>query len=73
MSCYTLFKGWLLLSSPIGFFALLVPKRPLFDSGTVPLVLVCRLYELGHGARSFFSQFINIKLLEDNLLKGVEK
>lgn len=30
MSYYTLFKGWLLLSLPIGFFALLVLKRPLY-------------------------------------------
>jgi hypothetical protein len=29
MSYYTLFKGWLPLSQPIGFFALLVLKRPL--------------------------------------------
>jgi len=40
MSCYTLFKGWLLLSLPIGFIALLVYKRaPFFDSVTFPLVL----------------------------------
>lgn len=40
MSCYTLFKGWLPPSPPIGFFALPVCKRPLlFDSVTFPLVL----------------------------------
>ncbi len=40
MSCYTLFKGWLLLSLPLGFIALLVYKRaPFFDSVTFPLVL----------------------------------
>lgn len=40
MSYYTLFKGWLLLSQPAGFLALLVHKRPLFfDSVTFPLVL----------------------------------
>ncbi len=40
MSCYTLFKGWLLLSLPIGFIALLVYKRaPFLDSVTFPLVL----------------------------------
>lgn len=30
MSYYTLFKGWLPLSQPAGFFALLVHKRPLY-------------------------------------------
>jgi hypothetical protein len=30
MSYYTLFKGWLLLSLPAGFFALLIHKRPLY-------------------------------------------
>jgi hypothetical protein len=30
MSYYTLFKGWLPLSPPIGFFALLIHKRPLY-------------------------------------------
>jgi len=40
MSYYTLFKGWLLLSQPAGFNALLVRKRPpFFDSVTFPLVL----------------------------------
>jgi len=40
MSYYTLFTGWLPLSPPLGFFALLVPTRPLhFRSVTVPLVL----------------------------------
>jgi hypothetical protein len=40
MSCYTLFKGLLLLSQPAGFIALLVRKRaPFFDSVTFPLVL----------------------------------
>ncbi len=40
MSYYTLFKGWLLLSLPIGFTALLVYKRTLFfDSVTFPLIL----------------------------------
>jgi len=40
MSCYTLFKGWLPLSPPIGFFALPVCKRPLqLSSVTFPLVL----------------------------------
>ncbi len=40
MSYYTLFKGWLLLSLPLGFIALLVRKRaPFFDSVTFPLVL----------------------------------
>jgi hypothetical protein len=44
MSYYTLFKGWLPLSPPIGFFALLVLKRPLhLSSVTFPLVLVCKL------------------------------
>ncbi len=53
MSCYTLFKGWLPPSPPIGFFALPVCTRPLlFDSVTFPLVLkYVGSRKLGHAVK----------------------
>lgn len=39
MGFYTLFKGWLLLSPPLGFLVFLVLTRPQLFRGTFPLVL----------------------------------
>lgn len=58
MSCYTLFKGWLLLSPPIGFFALPVCKRPLYLTALLFLSYsVCRLQRLGHALSAIAVNF----------------
>jgi len=60
MSFYTLFKGWLPLGPPVGFFALLVLTRPLYLT-VLPFLSysVCKLQKLGHATvRSRFWQLI---------------
>ncbi len=64
MSYYTLSQGLLLLGIPVGFFALPVPKRTLFDSAIFSSrTKYVSSIRLGHAISFIINKFFNFVMI----------